>query len=122
MRSILFLCEFGGAKSVMAASYFNRLAAERNLEFVGIAAAAEAPYDAVPQPVADYLERDGIDVRTFQPRRVAGEDIANAAKVIVIDCNAEGERWDDVPKVSVDLEGAAAAIRRHVEALAAELK
>jgi protein-tyrosine-phosphatase len=122
MRSILFLCEFGGAKSVMAASYFNRLAAERHLDYVGVAAAAEAPYDAVPQPVADFLQRDDIDVRTFQPRRVAAADIANAAKVIVIDCNAEGERWDDVPKVSVDLEGAAAAIRRHVAELAEALR
>lgn len=122
MKQILFVCTYGGAKSVMAASYFNRIAAERELPFVAAAAAAEEPYDAVPAPVADYLERDGIDVRAFKPRRVAEEEIDGAAKVIAIDCDVDGvEKWDDVPPASVDLEGSAAAIRRHVDALVAEL-
>jgi arsenate reductase (thioredoxin) len=128
--TVLFLCPYGGAKSVIAASYFNRLAEERDLAFVAVAAAAEDPYPAVPQAVADYLQRDGIDVRSFKPRRVAAEEIGTAAKVVAIDCNldridvqsASIERWDDVPKVSVDLDASAAAIRRHVEALAEALR
>lgn len=128
--TVLFLCPYGGAKSVIAASYFNRLAEERKLPFVGVAAAAEEPYEAVPKAVADYLERDGFDVRVFKPRRVAVEEIGTAAKVVAIDCRLDGvdaelasiERWDDVPKVSVDLEGSAAAILRHVEALAEDLR
>lgn len=63
MREILFLCSHGGAKSVIAASYFNRLAAERDLPFVAVAAAAEDPYDAVPAPVADYLDDEGLMAR-----------------------------------------------------------
>lgn len=122
--AVLFLCQYGGAKSVLAAAYFNRIAEERGLAYAAIAAAAEEPYDAVPQAVADYLERDGIDVRSFKPRQVAAEDVAEAAKVVTIDCTlagVESDRWDDVPKVSEDLERSAAAIRRHVEALADEL-
>ena len=128
MPNILFLCPYGGAKSVLAASYFNRIAAERKLPFSATAAAAEEPYDAVPPPVADHLQRDGIDVRAFTPRRVDAGELASAVKVIAIGCELDGydatniERWDDVPKVSDDLEGSAAAIRRHVEALAAELE
>jgi protein-tyrosine-phosphatase len=123
MRHILFLCSYGGAKSVMAASYFNRIAAERNLHFVGVAAAAEEPYDAVPRPVADYLQQEGFDVRAFKPHRVTAEELESAAMVIAIDCDlAAGERWDDVPKVSDDLEGSAAAIRMHVAALAEDLR
>jgi arsenate reductase (thioredoxin) len=126
---VLFLCPYGGAKSVIAASYFNRLAAERDLPFVAIAAAAETPYDAVPTPVADALERDGLDVRSFQPRQVQADDLRSAERVISIDCDltkldAHGatiERWDDVPRVSADLPGSVAAIRRHVEALVMEL-
>lgn len=122
--TVLFLCPYGGAKSVIAASYFNRLAAERDLPFVAVAAAAEEPYEAVPSPVAEYLHRDGLDVRAFKPRRVEPAEMGGAAKIVAIDCKLDDprvERWDDVPKVSVDLEGSAAAIRRHVEALAEQL-
>jgi arsenate reductase len=118
---ILFVCQHGGAKSVLAACYFNRMAAERGLPYVAESVAAEDPYDAVPPPVAESLLREGIDVRAFRPRRATAEEIAGAAKVIAIDCRVEGERWDDVPMASVDLEGAAAAIRRHVLALIAQL-
>ncbi|HEX6100804.1 MAG TPA: hypothetical protein VF432_31090 [Thermoanaerobaculia bacterium] len=129
MKEILFLCQHGGAKSVVAASYFNRLAAERGLPFVATAAAAEDPYDAVPAPVAGHLQREGFDVRTFEPHRVAPGEIATAARVVTIGCDLPGaedaalrrERWDDVPPASEDLEGSAAAIRRHVEALAEDL-
>jgi protein-tyrosine-phosphatase len=97
---------------------------------VGVAAAAEEPYDAVPAPVAAFLEHDGFDVRAFKPRQVKAEDVEAAARIVTIDCKAESvpasnpalERWDDVPKVSVDLDASVAAIRLHVEALAAELR
>ena len=123
MKEILFLCQHGGAKSVIAVSHFNRLAAERGLPFVAAAAAAEDPYDAVPVPVADHLEREGFDVRAFKPHQVAPDEISAAARVVTIGCGVPGahERWDDVPAASEDLEGSVAAIRRHVEALAEEL-
>ena len=62
---ILFTCAHGGAKSVIAASYFNRLANGDE----AAAAASEEPYDAVPEPVADYLQRVGFDVRGYVPDR-----------------------------------------------------
>lgn len=127
---ILLLCPFGGAKSVIAASYFNRIAQERALPFVAVAASAEHPYAAVPAPVADFLKREGIDVRSFKPRRFEESDVHGAERVIGIDCDLpaanltewEVERWGDIPSVSEDLPASAAAIRRHVEALAEELR
>lgn len=129
-RTILFLCPFGGAKSVIAASYFNRLAEEQALPYFAIAAAAEEPYAAVPAPVAGLLQRDGLDVSAFKPRHVEERDVNGAARIVSIDCNLDAidlggaavERWNDVPKVSEDLDGSAAAIRRHVEVLAEELR
>jgi protein-tyrosine-phosphatase len=123
--NVLFLCTHGGAKSVMAASYFNRLAHELALPYTAFAASAEDPYDSVPEPVADFLLRDGLDVRTFTPRPVDQDDLSAAEKTITIGCQLPGadvERWDDVPAASEDLEGSAAAIRRHVEALIEELR
>jgi arsenate reductase (thioredoxin) len=123
MHEILFLCQHGGAKSVIAASHFNRVAAERGLPFVATAAAAEDPYDAVPAPVAGYLHDEGFDVRELKPHRVAAGEIETAARIVTIGCDLAGahERWDDVPAASEDLEGSVAAIRRHVEVLAEDL-
>lgn len=127
--TVLFLCPHGGAKSLIAASYFNRIAQARRLPFKAIAAAAEDPYPEVPANVAEALSREGFDVRDFQPRSVEARDFGAAARVISIDCDLQAvdtgsapvDSWDDVPKVSVDLEGSSAAIRRHVRALAQEL-
>ena len=122
---ILFICQYGGAKSVIAASYFNRLAEREGLPHRAAAVAAETPYDAVPENVASFLAREGFDVASFKPRQVSESDLTSAEKVVSIDCDltqldAAGvaiERWDDVPKVSEDLPGSAEAIRKHVEAL-----
>lgn len=128
--TVLFMCPHGGAKSVIAASYFNRLAREQTLPFMALAAAAEEPYDAVPPKVAELLGREGFNVGSFKPRRVEPADLRAASRVISIDCDlskldmqgARVERWDDVPKVSVDLPGSAGAIRKHVELLVGQLK
>lgn len=123
--TVLFLCAHGGAKSVMAASYFNRRAEELALPYMAAAASTEEPYDTVPRPVADLLLRQGHDVRAFTPRRVEAGDVEQAVRTVAIGCELAGvpvERWDDVPAASDDLEGSAAAVRRHVEALVEELR
>ena len=109
----------------MAAAYFNRLAAEQGLPYVATAASAEDPYHSVPEPVADLLMSDGIDVRAFTPQPVEQHDLDAANRVVTIGCEVPGtrvERWDDVPAASEDLDGSAAAIRRHVKALVEELR
>ena len=129
-KTILFLCQHGGAKSVVAASYFNRAAADAGLPVTAIAAAADTPYDSVLAPVADLLDRQGFAVDSFQPRAVEDDDLRNAAQIVSIDCDlssldlggAAVERWDDVPKVSEDLSGSVSAIARHVDALIDELR
>jgi protein-tyrosine-phosphatase len=123
---VVFMCPYGGAKSVVAASYFNGIAKHDGLAVEAIAVAAEEPYPAVPPKVAEHLAREGFDVKTFKPRRVNADDLAGAVKIVSIDCDLEKvatggqavERWDGVPKVSEDLEGSVAAIRKRAETLA----
>jgi protein-tyrosine-phosphatase len=130
MTTILFLCPHGGAKSLIAASYFNRAAAHAGLPFAAVAAAGEDPYESVPAPVADLLESQGFTVRSFEPRCVEPDDIRSAAHIVSIDCDltaldllgAAVERWEDVPMVSDDLPGSAAAIRRHVRDLIEKIR
>ena len=117
-NDILFLCPHGGAKSVIAATLLNAAGLRAD------AAAGEEPYDAVPEPVVERLAREGFDVRDFKPRLVDPEEIGRAARVISIGCEISGanvERWDDVPPFSEDPEGSYAAIKRHIDALVAEL-
>jgi protein-tyrosine-phosphatase len=124
-HTIVFMCPHGGAKSVIAAAYFNQLAAAESLSYEAVAVAGEDPYDAVPENVREFLAREGFDVASFKPRCFTSADVESAKKVISIDCDIDHaaiERWDDVPKVSEDLPGSAAAIRKHVQALVDELK
>ena len=128
--TVLFMCPYGGAKSVIAANFFNRIAAAESLPYVAVAAAAEEPYEAVPPKVAELLAGEGFDVTSFKPRRVEPSELQTAAKVVSIDCDLAKlganrvaiEEWNDVPKVSVDLPGSAEAIRAHVRTLVDQLK
>jgi arsenate reductase (thioredoxin) len=127
-ETVLFLCPHGAAKSLIAATTFNRLAEEHGLAMSASAAATEEPYAEVPAAVAEFLESEGIDVSAFRARRVAASDLDAAARVVTIDCDpstipasaASIESWDDVPKVSENLHGSIAAIRRHVAELITE--
>lgn len=117
---ILFLCPHGGAKSVMAAAWFNREAEQRGLSIRAEAAAAEDPYEEVPEPVRAWLAAEGIEVTSFRPRRVSPAELKTASRVIAIGCDLPSddiEYWNDVPMISTDLAGAAESIRRHVETL-----
>lgn len=116
------MCPHGGAKSLIAASYFNRMAAEKNLPYTAVAVAAEHPFDSVPPNIADFLERDGFQVRLFKPRPLSGADLRNASRVISVGCDLTKvdtrgiaiQTWDDVPLVDHGLPQSAAAIRKHV--------
>ncbi|HWW61247.1 MAG TPA: hypothetical protein VN181_07765, partial [Thermoanaerobaculia bacterium] len=126
---VLFLCPHGGAKSVIAATYFNELAAARGLSITATAAAAEDAYAEVPAVVADALCAEGFDVSEFRPHHAGASEVESASRIVTIDCDASTipqarvvvEEWNDVPKVSDDLAGSIAAIRLHVVQLIDDL-
>ena len=129
-RVVLFLCQHGGAKSVMAAAYFDQLANDLSLPLRAVAAASEDAYADVPSPVADFMAQEGLSVRDFKPRQVRRDDLATAERVVSIGCelgtlnlqDADVRRWDDVPMASVDVVASASAIRKHVEELIDEIE
>jgi protein-tyrosine-phosphatase len=127
---VVFMCPHGGAKSLIAASYFNRMAVEKHLPYTAVAVAAEHPYERVPANIADFLEKDGFRVRLFKPRPVSPADLRGASKVISVGCDLSKvdtkgtavETWDDVPMVDNGLPQSAAAIRQHVIVLIDQLR
>jgi protein-tyrosine-phosphatase len=120
---IIFVCEHGAAKSLIAAAYFNKIAVER-----GLAARADFrgvdPQDDLSVRAVAGLKADGLIVPGGKPTAIAGGDVAAATHVFAIGCtlpamatrSGKAQSWDDVP----DDQGYGPmrdAIVRHVRAL-----
>ena len=122
--NVLFVCLHGSAKSLIAAEYFNRLAAARGLPARATSAGTE-PDDAIPPRVTQGLGADGIDVQGRQPRRPMQADVDGCVVVVTFACDLGDlasrapriERWDDVPAVSEDFKRARDVIVTRVTTL-----
>lgn len=126
--TILFVCLHGSAKSLIAAEHFNRIARSRGIELRAESAGLE-PDAAVPEPVAEGLSRDGIDVREYVPGLATPERLSAAAYVVSFGCElpagvptARVERWDDMPLVSDGFDRAREAIVDRVERMLERLR
>jgi protein-tyrosine-phosphatase len=130
-RQVLFVCEHGNVKSLMAASYFNQSIREFNLPYRAVARGSAPDSTTVPAAIVQGLEHDGIDVSTFQPMKVSASDIASPVHIVLIGTSlpaglrasskARIELWNDVPPASMDFEAARASLRKHVRELIAKL-
>ncbi|HEX2622537.1 MAG TPA: hypothetical protein VHL11_20395 [Phototrophicaceae bacterium] len=126
---VLFLCPHNAAKSVIAAAYFDQMAAAAGLSLRAVSAGTEPSAQVVPI-VAGLLQGEGFDVSGFQPRHVTDAELQQAHRVISMGCEPADlalasdrlERWDDVPPASQDLAGSSGAIRQHIEQLLTDLK
>ena len=124
-QTILFVCEHGSAKSVIAAAHFNRLAGQRKLPYRAIARGIN-PDPEIPQQVRVNLAKDGLDVAAGKPQLVAEKDVREAARVVTFGCKLPfPERitagklvdWQDVPSTSEDYERARTVMVDKIEAL-----
>jgi protein-tyrosine-phosphatase len=126
--SIVFVCEHGAAKSVIATAYFNKLAAERGLPdratFRGT-----APQDDLSVRAVAGLKADGLEIPSGKPTAISDADVSSATHVFAIGCtlpqaalrSGKAADWSDVP----DDQGYGPmrdAIVRHVRQLLEELK
>ena len=125
---IVFVCEHGAAKSVIATAYFNKIAAERGLPdratYRGANPQAELSVSALKG-----LKEDGLTLPTAKPSPITAADVTTATHIFAIGCSlpssatgsGKADSWDDVPED----QGYAAqrdAIKRHVERLIDQLQ
>ena len=116
--TVVFVCEHGSAKSMIAALWFNRLASERGLHLQGVSRGVN-PDAKVPESVAQNLRNDGFDLRGVVPVRLQSSDLTRAVHVITIGAESPlfdtlvkaPERWNDIPPVSVDYSASRDAMR-----------
>jgi arsenate reductase (thioredoxin) len=80
-KTIVFLCEHGAAKSVIAAAYFNKLAAERHLPFHAIARGTNHQDELSTSAVAG-LKKDGVAFPDDKPKLLSPEDAKKAVRVV----------------------------------------
>lgn len=121
--TVVFVCEHGAAKSLIAAAYFNKLAAERGLAakatFRGV-----SPQDALSVRAVAGLKADGVVFPDARPTAIGTQEIATASHVFAIGCmlpaavlqSGKASSWDDVPD-DQGYEAMRDAIVRHVKVL-----
>jgi arsenate reductase (thioredoxin) len=125
--TIVFVCEHGSAKSVIAAAYFNKLAGEINLDVRAIARGTNPDQELSPKTVAG-LHADGLMPVESLPRKLSVADAESDPRIISF-CELPREyqkktvieHWDDVPPVSEDYEKARDAILKRLRQLMTHL-
>lgn len=126
--AVVFVCEHGAAKSVVATAYFNQLAAERGLS-VRATFRGTTPQDDLSVRAVEGLKADGVPVPSGRPAGISDQDVAGATHIFAIGCtlpekaarSGKAADWSDVP----DDQGYPAmrdAIVRHVKQLLDELQ
>jgi protein-tyrosine-phosphatase len=121
--TILFVCEHGAAKSVIAATYFNKLASEKNLD-VRAVARGTTPDEELSSKTVAGLQADGLTPTESVPQKLSRADIESTQRVVAF-CELPDEyrskvvveQWDGVPPVSVDYETARDAIVERINRL-----
>ena len=128
-QTVVFVCEHGAAKSVLAASYFNHLVKERRLLFRAIARGT-APDPQVPARVQEALAFEGLSHWPSTPAAIEPGELERAHTVVTFDQPEVGLgisgpvrliEWNGVPPVSTDLDHAREEIIERVSVLLDDL-
>jgi protein-tyrosine-phosphatase len=129
LESIVFVCRYGSAKSVVAARFFNRMAGER-LGYQAVARGIE-PEATIPPYVREPIRKDGFEIGVSEkPVPLDLEEIRNASAVVCIRCQLpqayaavarKSFEWGDVPDVDAGYDAARDKIIAHLNDLLSQL-
>jgi protein-tyrosine-phosphatase len=125
--TVVFVCEHGAARSVIAAAYFNKLAAERHLQYRAIARGT-SPQDDLSPAAVEGLKADGVPFDTAKPRPLTEADAAEAVRIVAF-CPVPKsyasvvrvDQHDDVPSMA-DYRGARDVIVGYVRQVLDDLE
>jgi arsenate reductase (thioredoxin) len=124
---VIFVCEHGAAKSVIATAYFNKLAAERGLSVRATFRGTNPDRDLSARAI-EGLKADGVEIPPGKPATISDADVAGATHIFAIGCalpekvsrSGKSNDWSDVPN-DQGYGPMRDAIVRHVKQLLAEL-
>lgn len=120
---IVFVCEHGAAKSIVAAAYFNKYAMGRGLELRAIARGTNPDNELSAHAVAG-LREDGLTPSEVIPQKLSLEDLESAQRIVSF-CElpeeyqqkAIVEKWDNIPPISENYEKARDAMLEQLNEL-----
>lgn len=124
-QTIVFVCEHGTVKSVLALAYFTQMARERGLALRAVSRGT-APDSVLPAFMLAGLKRDGFDIGAFTPTGFSERDLSSAIGVIsfdqpnvarVIAGRVPTFAWDNLPSVTANYAVARDSIKSRVAAL-----
>jgi len=107
-NQIVFVCEHGSAKSVIAATYFNKLAKERNIPWQAVARGTHPDAEISPKTRKLLADENLLD-NTFTPQRLSQQDVDKAKQVFLFYALPESilggnkiHYWRDINTVNDD--------------------
>jgi len=127
--TVVFVCEHGSAKSVIAAAHFNRLAIESGLPYRAVSRGTKAD-GSIPPAVLAGLRSDGIDISSWRPNAVKDEEIRDAMQIVSFATDLPATKafaksklleWNEIPSVSQNYEAARTAIVERLKKLIHDL-
>ncbi len=126
-KKIIFVCEHGSAKSIVAATYFNKLAQEKGLHAQAIARGTNPDLGLSGYAVAGLLA-DGLTPSQLTPQKLLPEELEAAEHVVsfyelpAADVGKTHiEYWNNVPAVSEDYEKARDMILARIQDMIKDL-
>ncbi|MFL6446244.1 MAG: hypothetical protein ACJ746_00860 [Bryobacteraceae bacterium] len=128
-KTIVFVCEHGSAKSVIAAAHFNDLAQKNGIPYLATARGIN-PDKEIPPYVRTGLSREKLDIKDWQPKPFAKQDAVKAERIVTLGCvlpksMSTGltrlQNWNDVPSPKDNFRDASEAIAARVASLVTEL-
>ena len=109
-KKIVFVCEHGSAKSIIAISYFNKIAKGRNLSWEAVSRGT-TPDAEISAKTKKLLTDDHMPIPQVKPQAITQKDIDEADHVILffpLPENIEGrdnlEHWPGIDAVNGDFQ------------------
>jgi arsenate reductase (thioredoxin) len=122
-KKIIFVCEHGAAKSVIAAAYFNKLARERNLEYEAVCRGNVPDADVSPS-AKEGLMMDKLFDKVTPPTKLAISDTVNAERIVLFTklptdfkTSIKTEDWSNLKDVDGDYQHRRDAIIKSINSL-----
>ena|ERR1043166_5833039 len=127
--TVLFICEHGSVKSLLAKTLFEQYAKDAGLTMTAESRGTHAD-SVVPPWMITNLATDGLSIGGFKPRQLAEADLIGASMVVSFDVPAEATaaakspraQWDGLPSVTQNYAVGRDAIKARVRQLVDSLK
>ena len=128
-RVVLFVCEHGTVKSLLAKVLFEQYAKDVGLDMQAVSRGTHAD-SLVPPIVLQGLTSDHVALGSWRPQTLAPSDLAGATYVVSLDvppaataaARAPRTQWDGLPSVTQDYGRGRDSIKARVHQLVDSLK